>query len=208
MPSRSIWVTVTADSTGRRVQVLGGARRRDGPVPASRVRRLDTPRHRRSRTAARDITAPHRMNPLLAACTDGSFDGQPPKRRPPGTAARTGAPHRDAAVLVLFSGTPGAPGHDRPGTPASCSPTARPRCAATRVRCRSRRRHRHSDSVPSRPPCVNRGRRPASIRTVSTSWRCCPSSTSPSPTTRSRRCSASGAIRWRSTWWTRGRPHA
>ena len=48
----------------------------------------------------------------MAACTDGSFDGLLPKRRRPEDDGpnEVGRPHRDAAVLVLFSGSPDAPG--------------------------------------------------------------------------------------------------
>lgn len=48
----------------------------------------------------------------MAACTDGRFDGLLPKRRPPEDrgANEVGRPHRDAAVLVLFSGSWDAPG--------------------------------------------------------------------------------------------------
>lgn len=62
-----------------------------------------------------DITGlPHPgwMDPLMAACTNGSFDGLLPKRRPPEDSGpdEAGRPHRDAAVLVLFSGSVDAPG--------------------------------------------------------------------------------------------------
>lgn len=67
-----------------------------------------------------DITGvPHPgwMDPLMAACTDGSFDGLLPKRRPPEDRGpnEVGRPHRDAAVLVLFSGSPTDPGPHPPG---------------------------------------------------------------------------------------------
>lgn len=58
------------------------------------------------------VPHPGWMDPLLAACTDGSFDGLLPKRRPPEDRGpnEVGRPHRDAAVLVLFSGSPSEPG--------------------------------------------------------------------------------------------------
>ena len=66
-----------------------------------------------------DVTGvPHPgwMDPLLAACTDGSFDGLLPRRRPPEDRGpnEVGRPHRDAAVLVLFSGAADAPGPKPP----------------------------------------------------------------------------------------------
>lgn len=66
-----------------------------------------------------DVTGvPHPgwMDPLMAACTDGSFDGLLPRRRPPEYRGpnEVGRPHRDAAVLVLFSGSPDAPGPQPP----------------------------------------------------------------------------------------------
>lgn len=62
-----------------------------------------------------DITGvPHPgwMDPLMSACTDGSFDGLLPQRKPPAHRGpnEVGRPHRDAAVLVLLSGSPDAPG--------------------------------------------------------------------------------------------------
>lgn len=62
-----------------------------------------------------DVTGvPHPgwLDPLIAACTDGSFDELLPRRRPPEDDGpnESGRPHRDAAVLVLFSGDPDAPG--------------------------------------------------------------------------------------------------
>lgn len=66
-----------------------------------------------------DVTGvPHPgwMDPLMAACTDGSFDGLLPRRRPPEDRGpnEVGRPHRDAAVLVLFSGSAEAPGPHPP----------------------------------------------------------------------------------------------
>jgi 8-oxo-dGTP pyrophosphatase MutT (NUDIX family) len=66
-----------------------------------------------------DVTGvPHPgwMDPLMAACTDGSFDGLLPRRRPPEDRGpnEVGRPHRDAAVLVLFSGSADAPGPHPP----------------------------------------------------------------------------------------------
>ena len=66
-----------------------------------------------------DVTGvPHPgwMDPLMAACTDGSFDGLLPRRRPPEDRGpnEVGRPHRDAAVLVLFSGSADAPGPTPP----------------------------------------------------------------------------------------------
>ena len=96
---------MTADSTGRPGSGGSGAgpavwapRATDGPVPRPG-----------------DITGvPHRAatHPRRAGCTDARCDGRPPPRRPPAPrgAAGGGRPHRDAAVLVLFSGTPEAPG--------------------------------------------------------------------------------------------------
>lgn len=65
-----------------------------------------------------DVTGvphPDWMDPLMAACTDGRFDGLLPRRRPPEQPEEGGRPHRDAAVLVLFSGDPAAPGPHPPG---------------------------------------------------------------------------------------------
>lgn len=58
------------------------------------------------------VPHPAWMDPLLAACTDGSVGGLLPRRRPPEDRGpnAVGRPHRDAAVLVLFSGSPDAPG--------------------------------------------------------------------------------------------------
>lgn len=66
-----------------------------------------------------DITGvahPGWMDPLMSACTDGSFDGLLPQRKPPAHRGpdEAGRPHRDAAVLVLLSGSPDAPGPQPP----------------------------------------------------------------------------------------------
>ena len=62
------------------------------------------------------VPHPGWMDPLMAACTDGRFDGLLPTRRPPEDRGpnEVGRPHRDAAVLVLFSGSPTAPGPNPP----------------------------------------------------------------------------------------------
>ena len=97
---------------------------RGGSAPAENIGstpRIDAPAVWTPRTTdgpvprPGDITGvPHPgwMDPLLSACTDGSFDGLLPKRRPPEDrgAGEVGRPHRDAAVLVLFSGSPDATG--------------------------------------------------------------------------------------------------
>lgn len=109
---------MTADSTGRPGSGGSGAGpgATDGPVPRPGAPAVWTPRATDGPVPRPgDITGvPHPgwMAPLLAACTDGSFDGLLPKRRPPEDRGADGGgrPHRDAAVLVLFSGTPEAPG--------------------------------------------------------------------------------------------------
>src|SRR5699024_5163153 len=61
------------------------------------------------------VPHPGWKDPPTAACTDGRFDGLLPSRRPPSQPDEVGRPHRDAAVLVLFSGDPAAPGPHPPG---------------------------------------------------------------------------------------------
>ena len=63
------------------------------------------------------VPHPSWMDPLMAACTGGRFDGLLPRRRRPRTDPG-GRPHRDAAVLVLFAGDARAPG---PRPPADAS---------------------------------------------------------------------------------------
>lgn len=66
-----------------------------------------------------DVTGvPHPgwMDPLMAACVDGRFDGLIPRRRPPEDKGpnEVGRPHRHAAVMVLFSGSSQAAGPQPP----------------------------------------------------------------------------------------------
>ena len=102
---------MTSDSPGRPAPGAG-----TGPVPRPGASAVWTPRTTAGAVPRPgDVTGvPHPgwMDPLLAACTDGSFDGLLPKRRPPEDRGpnEVGRPHRDAAVLVLFSGSPDAPG--------------------------------------------------------------------------------------------------
>lgn len=62
------------------------------------------------------VPHPGWMDPLVEACTDGRFDVLLPNRRPPEDRGpnEVGRPHRDAAVLVLLSGSPQAPGMHPP----------------------------------------------------------------------------------------------
>lgn len=69
---------------------------------------------------ATGVAHPGWMDPLVAACTRGDYDGLLPRRRPPEDRGpnAVGRPHRDSAVLVLFSGDAAAPG---PRPPADAS---------------------------------------------------------------------------------------
>lgn len=95
-----------------RVGVTGDGTVRAGSAGGSAGGNAATPR-------PGDVTGvPHPgwMDPLVEACTDGRFDVLLPKRRPPEDRGpnEVGRPHRDAAVLVLLSGSPQAPGMHPP----------------------------------------------------------------------------------------------